>query len=126
MKFKYFSLRLMHLLCMLIFLFSTLIGFNRLGLHLVVILSLFTLMYFGSIFSYFSPNRVFTLDEALQSSSLDALALSLPVALLLTGKLGVGFFSIILYLLLFIFVITYSVHTVRVYILCKGADIYES
>ena len=93
MKFKYFSLRLMHLLCMLIFLSSTLIGFNRLGLHLVVILSLFTLMYFGSIFSYFSPNRVFTLDEALQSSSLDALALSLPVALLLTGKLGVGFLA---------------------------------
>lgn len=126
MKIKYFSLRLMYLLCLLIFLFSTLASFNRLNLLIVALLSLFLLAYFVGAFYYFSPNRVFTLSKALQSSSLDALALSLPVALLLTGKLGVGFFSIILYVLLFIFVITYSVHTVRVYILCKGADIYES
>lgn len=72
----------------------------------------------------FCSEQGFTAEVALESVSLDALSLCLPVSLLISGKLEI-LWGILVFILLVVFCIVYAVHTFRVYILCKGGEIYE-
>lgn len=124
MKIKYFSLKLMRLLCTFIYLLTFLASFSRVELLISVLLGIFTLGHLIGLFSCFAVNRVFTAEVALESVSLDALSLCLPVSLLVSGKLRISW-GILVFILLVVFCIVYAVHTFRVYILCKGGEIYE-
>lgn len=124
MKIKYFSLKLMCLLCIFIYLLTFLASFSRVELLISVLLGIFTLGHLIGLFSCFGANKVFTTKVALESNSLDALSLCLPVSLLISGKLGIAW-GIVVFILLVVFCIVYAVHTFRVYILCKGGEIYE-
>ena len=124
MKIKYFSLKLMRLLCTSIYFLTFLASFGRTEFLLSLLLGIFTLGHLIGVFSCFAVNKVFTTKVALESNSLDALSLCLPVAIIVSGKLEFVW-GIIVYILLAIFCIVYAVHTFRVYILCKGGEIYE-
>ena len=124
MKIKYFSLKLMRLLCASIFFLTFLASFGRTEFFLSLLLGVCTLSHLFDLFSCFAVNKVFTTKVVLKSTSLDAFSLLLPVAIVLSGKLELLWGSIV-YILLVIFCIVYAVHTFRVYILCKGGDDYE-
>ena len=124
MKIKYFSLKLMHLLCTSIYFLTFLASFGRTEFLLSLLLGIFTLGHLIGVFSCFGVTKVFTTKVALGSNSLDALSLCLPVAIIVSGKLEF-MWGIIVYILLAIFCIVYAVHTFRFYILCKGGEDYE-
>lgn len=124
MKIKYFSLKFMRLLCTSIFLLTFLASFGRTEFLLSLLLGVCTLSHLFDLFSCFAVNKVFTTKIVLKSTSLDAFSLLLPVAIVLSGKLELLWGSIV-YILLVVFGIVYAVHTFRVYILCKGGEIYE-
>lgn len=89
MKIKYFSLKLMRLLCTSIYFLTFLASFSGIELLISVLLGIFTLGHLIGVFSCFGANKVFTAEVALESVSLDALFLCLPTALLLSAKLGI-------------------------------------
>ena len=124
MKIKYFSLKLMRLLCASIFFLTFLASFGRTEFLLSLLLGVCTLSHLFDLFSCFAVNKVFTTKVVLKSTSLDAFSLLLPVSLLVSVKLGISW-GILVFILLVVFCIVYAVHTFRVYILCKGGEIYE-